>query len=72
MQIPQAFVEAQLEQDEAVAVSCVEGKLGGSPLAKSGATREHLLEGSTEQNLHGQASPGDESPGSMTAPHKWG
>ncbi len=61
--IPQACVgEAQPEQDEAVDVARVDGKRVGPPLSQSGVTLEHLLEGITEQNLHGQASPGDESP----------
>ena len=71
VRIPPAIVgEAEREQEEAGAVARVEGKRVGSLLAQSGVTREHLLAGSTEQHLPGQASPGDESPGSITAPHK--
>ena len=48
------------------------GDVSDEPLSKSAVTLEQLLAGITEQNLHGEASPGDESPGSRTAPHKWG
>ncbi len=59
LRIPQDFaVKAQLEQDDAVDVSLVDGKLVVSPLSKSAVTLEQLLDGVTEQNLHGEVDTG--------------
>lgn len=59
LRIPQDLVlEAQLEQDDVVDILLVDGKLVVSPVSKSAVTLEQLLEGITEQNLHGEVDTG--------------
>jgi antitoxin MazE len=55
VRIPKSFaIEARIEPDEVVDLSLVDGKLIISPTTRTGVTLEDLLQGVTEENLHGE------------------
>jgi antitoxin MazE len=55
VRIPRSFAaEAGLREDSAVELSLVEGKLVLRPLPQEPLTLDELLQGVTDQNLHGE------------------
>jgi len=59
VRIPKPFAgEVGLEQDTAVEITLVDGKLVIAPLAEPTWTLEKLLAGVTQENLHGEVDSG--------------
>ena len=55
LRIPKSFaVEARLTEDTPVEWSLVDGKLIIQPIAQSQFTLDELLQGVTDENLHGE------------------
>jgi len=59
LRIPKSFAtEAKLSEESVVNIAVVKGKLVVTSIAKPKVTLEKLLEGITEENLHGDVSSG--------------
>ncbi len=59
LRIPKSFAtEVHLTQDSLVDVSLVDGKLLVVPVIEQKLTLEQLLEGVTEENIHGEVQTG--------------
>jgi antitoxin MazE len=55
LRIPKSFAaEARIQEDSAVEMSLVEGKIIIHALAEEPLTLDELLRGVTDQNLHGE------------------
>ncbi|HEY7424075.1 MAG TPA: AbrB/MazE/SpoVT family DNA-binding domain-containing protein [Gemmataceae bacterium] len=55
LRIPKSFAaEVRLTEDTPVELSLVEGKLVVQPLAQPPLTLDELLQGVTDENLHGE------------------
>jgi antitoxin MazE len=55
LRIPQSFAaEVRLTEGAAVELSLVEGKLLIQPIAQSPCTLDELLQGVTDENIHGE------------------
>lgn len=55
LRIPKSFAaEAHLEQDSAVELSLVDGKLVIEPLTEPAYDLDELMAGVTDENLHGE------------------